>query len=178
MSRAEEEREPTATQDRVVTVAVLVVAPPGTSLGAAQVLVDRCAALGHQVLKRLHLPPDREAIEAQLRAWVAEESIDVVLVAGAIGLTSADVTPEAVRAVIERELPGFGETVRRAHEARVGLRAIHGRELAGVSGGTLVFAISSERQACIGAWDAVLGPLLDPSAEASLVPLLSELVVA
>jgi len=178
VSRIQRERAADASEARVVTVAILVVTSEGSGDGGAgQVLAERCAALGHEVLKRLALPPDRDALEAQLRAWVAEESLDVVIVTGAVGLTPADVTPESVRAVLERELPGFGEAVRRAHEAEVGHRAIQGRELAGISGGTLIFAVSSDRAACIRAWDAVLGSLIDPSADASLIPFLSQLVV-
>lgn len=177
MSRSPRGRTPAA-EARVVTVAILVVTPEGTAEGGSgQLLGERCAALGHEVLKRLALPPDREALEAQLRAWVAEESLDVIIVAGAVGPTPRDVAPEAVRAVLERELPGFGEAVRRAHESAVGHRAIHGRELAGVSGGTLVFAVSSEPEACARAWDGVLGELLDPTADASLIPLLPELAI-
>jgi len=177
VSRDVEER-PSATEPRVVTVAILAVTAEGTAEGGcAQLLAERCAALGHEVLKRLALPPVREAIEAQLRAWVAEESIDVIVVSGAVGVTPSDVVPESVRAVLERELPGFGEAVRRTHEGAVGHLAIHGRELAGVSGGTFIFAVSSERQACLRAWDGVLRELLDPSAVASLVPLLSQLAI-
>lgn len=163
----------------MVTVAILAVATEGAvDGGSGQLLAERCAALGHEVLKRLALPPDRESIEAQLRAWVAEESIDVVVVMGAVGVTPSDVAPEAVRAVLERELPGFGEAVRRAHEREVGHRAVHGRELGGVAGGSFVFALSAEHESLVRAWDSVLGELLDPSSEASLIPLLPALAIA
>lgn len=166
-----------STEPRVVTVAILAV--------SARVLADdpvtaflasRCQKLGHQVIKRLSLPPAREAIEVQLRAWIAEDSIDVILVSGGTGLLPGDVTPEAISAVVEREIPGYGEAVRAARSEHVGLRAIHGRETAGVAAGTFVFAIAGELEACAQAWDVVIEPLLDPSSDASLVPLLERLV--
>jgi molybdenum cofactor biosynthesis protein B len=164
-------------EPRVVTVAILSVAPrlladdPVTAFLSA-----RCQRLGHQVLKRLALPPARDAIEAQLRAWVAEDAIDVILVSGGVGLLPGDVTPEAIRAVVERELPGYGEAVRAARSEHVGLRAIHGRETAGVAAGTFVLATSAELEACTQVWDAVVEPMLDPASDASLVPLLARLV--
>jgi molybdenum cofactor biosynthesis protein B len=170
--------EPEA-ESRVVTVAILSIAsrvladdPVSAFLGS------RCQRLGHQVLKRLSLPPSREAIEAQLRAWIAEDSIDVILVSGGVGVLPGDVTPEAIRAVVEREMPGYGEAVRAARSEHVGLRAIHGRETAGVAGGTFVLATAAELEACSQVWDAVLEPMLDPSSDASIVPLLARLVPA
>lgn len=163
-------------EPRVVTVAILAVSSrvladdPVTAF-----LASRCQRLGHQVIKRLCLPPSREAIEAQLRAWIAEDSIDVLLVSGGTGLLPGDVTPEAIRAVVEREIPGYGEAVRAARSEHVGLRAIHGRETAGVAAGTFVFATSAELEACTQAWDAVLEPMLDASSDASVVPLLARL---
>ncbi|MBX7197644.1 MAG: hypothetical protein K1X94_36700 [Sandaracinaceae bacterium] len=173
----DDEHERAVAEPRVVTVAILAVAPRRVlDEPASALLASRCQSLGHQVLKRLVLPPSREAIETQLRAWIAEESIDVILVAGGVGLSSNDVTPEAVRAVIEREIPGFGEAVRSARSEHVGLLALHGRELAGVAAGTFVFAVGGETASCQIAWDAVLEPMLDPASEASVVPLLSQLV--
>ncbi len=161
---------------RIVTAAILFVSrervqdDPTTAF-----LASRVHSLGHQVIKRLTLGPSRESIEQQLRAWIAEESIDVILVAGGVGLLPEDVVPEAVRAVVEREMPGFGEAVRAARSEHVGLAAIQGREVAGVSVGTFVLAISGELEACTHAWDAVIEPLLDVTSDASLVPFLDRL---
>lgn len=159
------------------TIAVLTVASARTAAtdAAGDLLAERATALGHQVLKRLLLPADREQVEAQLRAWVAEETIDVIVVAGGVGLLPSDVTPGAVRAVVDREIPGFGEHVRRVRAERVGLAALHTRELAGIAAGTLVFAVSAEPDACKDAWDAILGPELDRRTPSSLLALLPKL---
>jgi molybdenum cofactor biosynthesis protein B len=165
-----------STEPRTVTVALLAVASRGgTDDPVSGLLADGCRRLGHRVIKRLALPPAREAIESQLRAWIAEDSIDVILVSGGIGLLPGDVTPEAIRAVVEREIPGYGEAMRAARSEHVGLRAIHAREVAGVAASTFVLAVSAEREAFAQTWDAVLEPLLHPSSEASLVPLLARL---
>jgi molybdenum cofactor biosynthesis protein B len=149
---------------RTVTVAVLTVSTERTleTDTSGAFLCERAEALGHRVLKRLVLPPVRDALEAQLQAWVAEETVDVILVTGGVGPRSIDVTPDAVRAVLTRELPGFGEDVRRVRREREGLRALLDREIGGVAGATFVFAVGGELPSCRAAWDACLGALLDP----------------
>lgn len=173
---SDEQRAPSAA--RTVTVAVLTVSASRTleTDAVGELLASRSAALGHHVLKRLVLPPSREAVEAQLRAWVAEETLDVVLVTGGVGLRRADVTPEAVRAVLDREIPGFGEHVRRVRSEREGTGALRTREVAGIAGATLVFAMPSDAGACREAWDSFLAEQLDPRAPGpTLVALLPEL---
>lgn len=167
----------TEAEARVVTVAILsLTSERGLDDPASAYLATQCQALGHQVLKRLSLAPLREPLESQLRAWIAEDSIDVILVSGGIGLLPGDVTPEAIRAVVEREIPGYGEAVRAARSEHIGLRALRGRELAGVAAGTFVLSVGGELEACEQAWEAVLSALLDPASDASLIPLLAELV--
>lgn len=167
---------PETIEARIVTVAILSVSRERVlDDPTSAFLASRIARLGHQVIKRLALPPAREAVEQQLRAWIAEESIDVILVAGGVGILSDDVTPEAVRAVVEREMPGFGEAVRAARSEHVGLRAIHGREIGGVAAGTFVLAIGGELEATTHAFDAVIDPMLDAASDASLVPFLDRL---
>ncbi|MCS6857006.1 MAG: molybdopterin-binding protein [Sandaracinaceae bacterium] len=163
-------------ESRLVTVAIVSVHPHGAvdDVGA-DFLAARCEELGHRVIKRLSLPPDLGTLEAQLRAWVGEELVDVILVVGGVGLSPNDVAPEAVRAVLDREIPGYGEAVRAVRSERLGIRSIHGREIGGTSGHTFIFCISSEPESCQETWNQVIEPLLSRDSEASLVPLLAQL---
>ena len=63
---------------------------------------------------RVLMPDERAEIEAALRRLCDEEGCDLVLTTGGTGPAPRDVTPEATRAVLERELPGFGEIMRMA----------------------------------------------------------------
>ena len=65
------------------------------------------AAAGHELAARAIVKDDVEAIRAQVRAWIADESIDVVISTGGTGFTGRDVTPEAVRPLFEKEIDGF-----------------------------------------------------------------------
>ena len=83
------------------------------------------------------IPDDRELIEQTLVRLCDEEQCDVVLTTGGTGPAPRDVTPEATRAVIERELPGFGEVMRAQSFAKV-KTAILSRAIAGTRGRTLI----------------------------------------
>ncbi len=83
------------------------------------------------------IPDEREAIENLLRRLIDEDGADLVLTTGGTGPSPRDVTPEATRAVLERELPGFGEVMRVQSFAKVPT-AILSRATAGTRGRSLI----------------------------------------
>ena len=125
------------------------------------ILAERARDAGHLVLAKLILPDDRDLIEQQLRAWVANPGIDVILATGGTGITGRDVTPEAFFAVYEKEMAGFGEVFRAISMRSIGLATIQSRATAGVAGGTLMLAIPGSTGACKDAWDEILKFQLD-----------------
>jgi molybdopterin adenylyltransferase len=86
---------------------------------------------------RVLIPDDRSTIESTLRRLCDEEHCDLVLTTGGTGPSRRDVTPEATRAVLERELPGFGEIMRLQSFAKVPT-AILTRSTAGTRGQSLI----------------------------------------
>ena len=86
--------------------------------------------------ERVLLPDEQQQIEAALKALCANGCL-LVVTTGGTGPSARDVTPEATRAVIEKELPGFGETMRAVSFAKVPT-AILSRATAGVCGKTLI----------------------------------------
>ena len=91
---------------------------------------------GAEVSARAVVPDERAEIAAVLRQWVAE-GLDLVLTTGGTGMSPRDVTPEATRAVIEREAPGFAEAMRAASLA-ITPHAMLSRAVAGMAGCTLI----------------------------------------
>lgn len=146
-----------------VSIAVLTVSDTRSEEtdSSGRLLVERARAAGHRIHAKLILKDDRELLVAQLRAWIASDTVDVVLITGGTGLTGRDVTPDAVLDVIEKEIPGFGELLRQVSLKTVGLSAIQSRATAGVAGSTLVFAIPGSTGACRDAWDEILVHQLD-----------------
>ena len=92
---------------------------------------------GADVAARSIVPDDRVTIVRQLLAWCDAETADLVLTTGGTGLSARDVTPEATRAVVEREAPGIVERLRQ-ETGRSFPRAALSRGIAGVRGRTLI----------------------------------------
>lgn len=145
---------------------------------SGDLLAERIRAGGHTVTARMLLPDDALRIAAQLREWVADPRIQVIVSTGGTGITGRDVTPEAFRAVLQKELPGFGEVFRALSFRKIGLAAIQSRALAGVAGGTYLFALPGSNGAVRDAWDDILSHLFAPGSGkcnlAELIPRLEE----
>lgn len=145
---------------------------------SGRLLAERARAAGHVVVSKVIVTDDAELIEAQLRAWVANDAVQVVIATGGTGITGRDVTPEAFAAVCDKEIPGFGELFRQISLKTIGLSAIQSRAMAGVAGQTLLFALPGSTGACRDAWDEILVHQLDsryrPCNFAELLPRLGE----
>ena len=97
-----------------------------------------CDFLGSAVKFHSVIVPDEiPLITAALRKFADETKCDLVVTTGGTGIASRDVTPEATRPVLEKELPGFGEAMRMQSLAKV-KTAILSRALAGTRGRTLI----------------------------------------
>lgn len=128
---------------------------------SGQTLVDRIHDAGHSVAARRILPDDRADIAAQLRAWIADADIDVVISTGGTGLTGRDVTVEAHRDVYEKEIDAFGTVFTIVSMQKIGTSAVQSRATGGVAGGTYLFALPGSPGACKDAWDEILAKQLD-----------------
>jgi len=146
-----------------VHIAVLTVSDTRTEENASsgQLLVERASAVGHHVVAKRIIPDEQSQIEAALRELIADPKVDIVLATGGTGVTGRDVTPEAFRAVIEKDIPGFGELFRYLSFASIGTSTIQSRALAGVAQGTYLFALPGSTGACRDAWDQILAFQLD-----------------
>ena len=128
---------------------------------SGDVLVSRIEAAGHHLAARLILRDERTDIAAQLRAWIADPGIDVVISTGGTGLTGRDVTVEAHRDVYEKEIDAFGTVFTIVSMQKIGTSAVQSRATAGVAGGTYLFALPGSPGACKDAWDEILARQLD-----------------
>jgi molybdopterin adenylyltransferase len=146
-----------------VNIAVLTVSDTRslTDDKSGDTLVHRIEGAGHVVAAREIVKDDQAAIVAQLKKWIADKSIDVVLATGGTGVTGRDVTPEAFMSVYEKEIPGFGELFRMLSYEKIGTSTIQSRATAGVAGGTYLFALPGSPSACRDAWDDILVHQLD-----------------
>jgi molybdenum cofactor biosynthesis protein B len=131
---------------------------------------------GHKVVGRDVIKDDAAAITTRLRELIADAEVDVVISTGGTGVTGRDVTPEAFKAVIEKEIEGFGELFRWLSYQKIGTSTIQSRALGGVAGGTYLFALPGSPGACRDAWQEILRVQLDSrSRPCNLVELMPRL---
>ena len=124
-------------------------------------LAERITQAGHELAARAICRDERVEIAAQLRLWVADAGVDVVLSTGGTGLTGRDVSVEAHRDVYEKEIEAFGTLFTYISMQKIGTSAIQSRACAGVAGGTYLFALPGSPGACRDAWDDILLPQFD-----------------
>lgn len=163
-----------------VRIAVLTVSDTRTLEDdrSGDTLVARLEGAGHELADRVIVKDEVAEIEAQLRTWIADASVDVIISTGGTGVTGRDTTPEAFQAVYEKEIPGFGELFRWLSYAKIGTSTIQSRATAGVADGTYLFALPGSTGACKDAWDDILVTQLDsrwrPCNFVELMPRLKE----
>jgi molybdenum cofactor synthesis domain-containing protein len=92
------------------------------------------------------IPDEREQIAAVLREWSDEKKLNLILTTGGTGLAPRDVTPEATKAVIEREVPGIAEAMR-YNSLKYTRHAMISRGVAGVRGRTLIINLPGSPKA-------------------------------
>jgi molybdenum cofactor biosynthesis protein B len=128
---------------------------------SGDVLVARLSAAGHVLADRRIVRDERAEIADQLRAWIADGEVDVVISTGGTGLTGRDVTVEAHRDVYEKEIDAFGTVFTIVSMQKIGTSAVQSRATGGVAGGTYLFALPGSPGACKDAWDEILSKQLD-----------------
>lgn len=114
-------------------------------------------------IARQIIPDGRESVALTLRHLCDEDGADLVLITGGTGPAPRDLTPEAVKDVMEKELPGFGEEMRRASLREV-RTAILSRQTAAIRGKTLMITIPGKPSAiatCLNAVFAAVPYCLD-----------------
>jgi molybdenum cofactor synthesis domain-containing protein len=100
-------------------------------------LADLIHAQNWSVVKQLILPDDESNFRAALIEWADSREVDIILTTGGTGFALRDITPEATRAVIEREAPGLAENMR-TESLKKTPHAMLSRAVAGIRGRTLI----------------------------------------
>ncbi len=136
-------------------------------------LVESIQANGWQVTRQDIVPDDQEILKKTLVAWSDSGEVDILLTTGGTGFAPRDVTPEATRAVIDREAPGLAEAMRLASAAK-SKHAILSRAVAGLRGSVLIINLPGSPKAAVENLETVMPALEhaiqllhgDPRAEA------------
>jgi molybdenum cofactor biosynthesis protein B len=124
-------------------------------------LVERIEKAGHAVAARAIVKDDVRKIRAQVKKWIADRKIDVVISTGGTGFTGRDVTPEAVEPLFEKRMDAFAAMFLLVSERKIGTSAIQTRATAGTAKSTFIFCLPGSPGACKDAWDDILLHQLD-----------------
>jgi molybdenum cofactor biosynthesis protein B len=166
-----------------VSIAVMTVSDTRDSTNdtSGDALAARITEAGHHLAARAIVKDDANLLESQLKTWIKDKSIDVVITTGGTGITGRDVTPEAFSRVLEKTIEGFGELFRMLSYQKIGTSTIQSRAIGGVAKGTYLFALPGSTGAVKDGWDDILKTQLDsrhrPCNLVELMPRLQEHLV-
>jgi molybdopterin adenylyltransferase len=124
-------------------------------------LAERIEKAGHAVAGRAIVTDDVDKIRDQVKRWIADPAIDVVITTGGTGFTGRDVTPEALEPLFEKRMDGFATLFLLVSHGKIGTSAIQTRATAGVASATYIFCLPGSPGACRDAWDEILVHQLD-----------------
>lgn len=119
-------------------------------------LVEALKTAGHQLSDKKIVIDDPYKIRAIVSQWIADESIEVILITGGTGFTARDTTPEAVSVLFDKQVEGFGELFRAVSYQEIGSSTIQSRALAGFANNTVIFCVPGSTGACKTAWTKII----------------------
>ena len=145
---------------------------------SGDLLAGRLVEVGHYLAGRAIVKDEIADIRDQLEAWISDPEIDVILSTGGTGFSPRDVTPEAVRPLLVREMDGFSVLFHQVSQKTVGVATLQSRAFAGQSRDTFIFCLPGSTGACRDGWDGILALELDsrhkPCSLAGMIPRLRD----
>mgnify|MGYP001456592007 FL=1 len=145
---------------------------------SGKILGERIEESGHKIVEKLFIKDEEQLILKNLKKSIKKKNVNVILLTGGTGLTGRDSTPEAVKKILDKEIPGFGEIFRYISFKKIGTSSLQSRAIAGLANDKFIFALPGSPGACKDAWDDILVHQLDyrfkPCNFVELMPRLKE----
>jgi len=142
------------------------------------ILVEKIKEQNHKLIDRKIVKDVKDKIKKILLDWTKKDNLDVIITTGGTGLTGRDITPEAIKEMADKEIPGFGELFRELSYKKIGTSAMQSRACAVLANGKYIFALPGSSGGVTDAWDGILKYQLDinhkPCNFAELFPRLKE----
>jgi molybdopterin adenylyltransferase len=115
----------------------------------------------HNLIDRKIVKDEKDKIKKILLDWIQKDKLDVIITTGGTGLTGRDITPEALKEIADKEIPGFGELFRELSYKTIGTSAMQSRSCAVLANGKYIFALPGSSGGVTDAWDGILKYQLD-----------------
>jgi len=142
------------------------------------ILIKKINEQNHKLVDRKIVKDIKKEIKKILSDWLKKKNIDVIITTGGTGLTGRDVTPESIKEISDKEIPGFGELFRELSYKTIGTSAMQSRACAVLAKGKYIFALPGSSGGVTDAWDGILKYQLDinhkPCNFVELLPRLKE----
>ncbi len=158
MSRPARHADPT----RRIGIAILTVSDTrGPESDESGALVQSLAeAAGHRIHARSVVPDDPQAVRERIEGWLSDEECEAILVTGGTGISARDRTCEAVGALLDLRLDGYGEIFRTLSFREIGAKAMLSRAIAGVARRRLLFTMPGSPGAVRLAMESLILPVI------------------
>lgn len=146
-----------------LNIAVLTVSDTRTedTDTSGQYLQNALIDAGHKLAISQIVIDDVYLMRAVVSQWIADQSINVILVTGGTGFTDRDSTPEALGVLFDKQVEGFGELFRAISYEEIGTSTVQSRAFAGLANHTVIFCVPGSTGACRTAWTKIIEPQLD-----------------
>ena len=146
-----------------ITIAVLTISDTRDEQSdkSGNYLAEAVQQAGHKLFSKVIVKDDIYSIRAQISQWIADPEIQTIITTGGTGFSQRDVTPEAIRPLLDKEIPGFGEYFRTISMEQVGTSTIQSRALAGTANNSYIFSLPGSGNACKTGWEDILLQQLD-----------------
>ena len=145
---------------------------------SGKILVKKIKEQNHKLIDRKIVSDEKEKIKKILLEWLKKDGLDVIITTGGTGLTGRDITPEVLKDIADKEIPGFGELFRELSYKIIGTSAMQSRACAVLANGKYIFALPGSSGGVTDAWDGILNYQLDinhkPCNFVELIPRLKE----
>ena len=128
---------------------------------SGSILVKKINEQNHKLVDRKLVKDEKELIKKILSEWIKKDNIDIIITTGGTGLTGRDITPEAIKDLADKEIPGFGELFRELSYKIIGTSAMQSRACAVLANGKYIFALPGSSGGVTDAWDEILKYQLD-----------------
>ncbi len=128
---------------------------------SGSILVKKINEQNHKLIDRKIVKDEKDKIKKILLSWLKKKDLDVIITTGGTGLTGRDITPEAIKEIADKEIPGFGELFRELSYKTVGTSAMQSRACAVLAKGKYIFALPGSSGGVTDAWEGILKYQLD-----------------
>ena len=151
------------TQFKPASVAVITISDTRTKENdtSGDLIESKLREAGHQVAFRTLIRDEKAQIRNEVELLLSAGRCQFIILTGGTGLAERDVTPEAIRPLYSKEIPGFGELFRWLSFQDIGTATIQSRAEAGLCGHAVVMALPGSTNACRLAMDQVILPQMD-----------------